>query len=135
MTAQQQSIAKLKTDFAAFKAGSEITAEQKQQLTKDLSATAQGATKPSQSSLTKLANDLSSALTGKTLPAADQSRLAQNLAAILNGSNLPATQAQTIAFEIQSILQGAGVKRENALPVVNDLKVIAAEVQKPPARQ
>ena len=135
VTAQQQAITKLKTDFAAFKSGSEITTEQKQNLAKDLSAATQGAAKLSQASVAKLANDLSAALSGKTLATADQTKLATGLAAILNGANLPATQVQTMALDVQSILQSSGVKRENALPVVNDLKAIAAELQKNPAKQ
>ena len=46
-TAIQQSVAKLRADLIAIKANSPATADQKQQIAKDLIALAQGASKPS----------------------------------------------------------------------------------------
>ena len=46
-TPVQQSIAKLRADLTAIKANSQVTPDQKQKITKDLIAVAQGASKPS----------------------------------------------------------------------------------------
>src|SRR4051794_25711105 len=74
--AQQQAIDKLATDLLAIKPGAEASAEQKQQLVTDISTLAKGVTKPSKSALTKLANDLATALSDKGVTAKDHSQLA-----------------------------------------------------------
>src|SRR5271165_5498086 len=45
-TPVQQSLAKVRADLTAIQPNAQVTAEQKQQLAKDLLATAQGASKP-----------------------------------------------------------------------------------------
>ena len=124
-------VVKLKSDFGII-INSAATAEQKKQLVTDLSAAAQGAVKPSQQTVTKLATDLSAALAGKTIASADQSRLSQDIVSIFNGAALSQTQVQTLSLDVQTILQTAGAKRTEAIVVVADLKTIAAEVQKKP---
>ncbi len=130
-TAQQQSIAKLKTDIAAIAAKSQAAPEQKLQFVRDLMAAVRGVTKPSQTSVTKFANGLTAALADKTLSPADQLRLAQDIEAILNSTKLPQSQADAIVADVQAILQNSDVKRTVAVSVADDLKAVATEVRKP----
>jgi hypothetical protein len=127
--AQQQNVAKLKADLAKIKAKSQITTEQKQQLTRDLLGVAQGATKPSSAAVAKLANDLSAAMADKTLGAAEQARLVQDLVGVLNGANISPSQTQAIAADVQAIFQANGLARNEAATIANDLKAVAGEIQ------
>src|SRR5262245_26317237 len=88
LTSQQQGLSKMLTYFNALKSGSSITAEQKEQFATDLLSIAQGATKPSEKSVTKLANDLTTSLTDKNLTGPQRARLAQNVQAVLNSANI-----------------------------------------------
>jgi hypothetical protein len=132
LTPQQQVLARLQTDLTALK--SQTTPEQKGQLTRDLMAAALGAGKPSPVSVSKLAADLVPALAGKELTPQERARLTTHINACFNSANLSPDQVQTMAGDVQAILQVAGANRAAALTVANDLKVIAAEVQKGPAR-
>jgi hypothetical protein len=128
--AQQQNIAKLKADIAALGTKSQANPDQKLQFVRDIVAAARGAAKPSQASASKFAGDLAAALADKTVSPADQTRLAQDIEAIVNGAALPQSQTQAIAADVQAILQVSDVKRPAAVTVADDLKAIAAEVQK-----
>jgi hypothetical protein len=80
----QQSVARLRADLTAIKAQAKVTAEQKQQITRDLIALAHGASKPSQPTAANLADGLSAAFAEKPLADKDCSRLLSDLAAVLN---------------------------------------------------
>jgi hypothetical protein len=130
----QQGIAKIQADLAGMRGKAQIAPEQTQQLARDLSAAAQGATRPSSSAVAKFANDLTAALAGKNLPATAESRLAQNIHAVLNSAAIPASQMQAIVEDVQSVLQKNGVARAEATAATHSLKVIAAEVRKPASK-
>jgi len=129
-TAAQQNLARLRADLAALQASAVAKPEQKQQLIKDLTASALGGTKPSAAAVSKLAEDLAAALPGKTLAPAEQSRLAQDLTAMLNSTSLGAAQKQAILDDLQATLQVGGSNRKEAVGVGNDLKLAAADLLK-----
>ena len=60
-------MAKLQADLAAIKPNSQVTAEQKQQLNRDLQALATGPKKPSPGATSKLAGDIAAALAQKVV--------------------------------------------------------------------
>ncbi|MCX6929726.1 MAG: hypothetical protein NT154_41915 [Verrucomicrobia bacterium] len=132
-TAIQQSIAKLRADFVAIKANAPVPADQKQQITKDLIAVAQGANKPSQLTAANLAGSLSAALAEKPFVDKDYSRLLSDLAAVLNPAKIQATQMQAIYADIQALFQANGTTRKDAVKIVDQVKAVAAETQRPPA--
>jgi hypothetical protein len=105
-------------------------AGQKQQLAKDLIAAAQGASKPSQSTATDLANSLAAAFAEKPLADKDCSRLLSDLAAVLNPAKIQASQMQAIYADIQAIFQANGMARKDAVKIVDQVKAVAAETQK-----
>ena len=127
----QQSIAKLRADLTALKANSPATAAQKQKITADLIAAAQGANKPSPSTAANLANSLAGAFTGQPLADKDCSRLLSDLAAVLNPAKIQAAQMQAIYADIQAIFQVNGMARKDAVKIVDQVKAVAAETQKP----
>ncbi len=129
----QQALAKLQTDLAAIKVDAQVTPAQKQQLARDFMALAQGARKPSPAAANKLAEDVSAALAQKPLTDGTRSRLSQNLNAALNPGNIPATQMQEIVSDVQAIFQVSGLPRKDAVAIADDVKAIAAELQKPAA--
>lgn len=130
-TPVQQSIAKLRADLTAIKAGSPVTADQKQQIAKDLVAVAQGANKPTPPTAAKLADSLSAAFAEKPLADKDCTRLLSNLAAVLNPANIQSAQMQAIDADIQAIFQANGMARKDAVKMVDQVKAVAAETQRP----
>jgi len=129
LTPQQAILVLLQSDMGAIKTAP--TEEQKQKLTRDLTATAMGTAKPTQASISKLANSLAIALGEKTLTPDSRGRLLQDLHGALNGASLPPTQMDAIVSDTQAIFQTAGVSRTAAAAVAADLKKVAAEIQKP----
>jgi type VI protein secretion system component VasK len=125
----QQSVAKVRADLTAIQPNSQVTAQQKQQLAKDLLATAQGANKPSSATIAALAEELSSALVQKPLPDKDRNRLLTDLAAVLNPANIQPTQMQAIFGDIQAIFQVNGIARKDAVKITDAVKAVAAETR------
>lgn len=103
----------------------------KQRLTADLTSAAVGATKPTSSSITKLADDLAAAVLSKPLTPVLRARLVQDVNAVLNAARYPAAQMNAIIADVQTVLQGEGEAKKNAETVAADLKSIAAEITRP----
>lgn len=129
----QQSRAKIQADLAGLKPGVPATAQQRQQLIKDLAVTCRG-TKPSLPAVTAFVNELTVALADKPLDSAQQARLAQDIEAVLNSAALPLTQFDATIADAQAILQVGGAKRNLAISAANHLKAVGLEVRKGPAR-
>ncbi|MDB6126017.1 MAG: hypothetical protein JWQ71_5010 [Pedosphaera sp.] len=128
--AQQQNIDKLQTDLTAIKAGSEVTPEQKQTLASDVATLAKSATKPSKTSLTKLANNLSTALADKNVSAKEQAQLAKDINIVVNSSGISPAQAQAFIVAAQKVLTDSGVTAQDVQTVGSNLKAIVGELQK-----
>jgi len=126
---QAQSVARIKTDVVGFKTGTPVTAEQKQQLIKDLAVAARS-TKPSLPTVTRFVDSLSAGLSEVLLTADQQGRLAQNIEAVLNSKPLPASQFDAIIADVQAIMQVGSLKRTSAANIANDLKAVGAEVRR-----
>jgi hypothetical protein len=126
----QQSIAKLRADLTAIKANFPATAEQKQQIARDLMAAAQGVNKPSQSTAAGLANSLATAFAEKPLADKDCSRLLSDLAAVLNPAKIQPAQMQAIYADIQAIFQANGMASKDAMKIVDQVKAVGAETQR-----
>jgi hypothetical protein len=130
LTPIQRSIAKLRGDLTAIKANAPLTAEQKQQTTRDLMAVAQGANKPSQPLAANLAGSLAAAFAEKPLADKDCSRLLSDLAAVLNPARIQPAQMQAIYADIQAIFQANGMARKDAVKIVDQVKAVGVETQK-----
>jgi hypothetical protein len=126
-------LARLQVNLAAIKTNSVVSADQRQRLAQDLSATAQG-TKLSPALANKLAADLAAAFAEKPLSATDRSRIAQNLNAVLNPGNIPSGQMDEIVADVQSVLQKRGVSATTAGAIAADLKAVLAESRKTAGR-
>jgi hypothetical protein len=130
LQATLQNIESLRNDFAAI--GNAATnlnlATQKLSLTNDLAIAAQGA-KPLPASISKLADDLTTAIAGKEKLRAPQPKLAQFVHAIFNSSHLTAAQQQMIFDGVKKILTDGGASPDEAANVVNDIKTIASETK------
>ncbi len=130
LQATLQNIANLRNDFSAIgnaAAGTSLTVE-KQTLTNDLAIAAQGV-KPQPASISKLADDLMTAISGKEKLRAPQPKLAQFTHAIFNSAHLTTAQQQTFFTGVQKILTDGGASADEAANVVNDLKTIASETK------
>jgi hypothetical protein len=120
----------LRTDFAAIgnaAAGASL-ALQKQSLTNNLAIAAQGK-KPKAESISKLADDLMTAITGKEKLRASQPKLAQFVHAICNSSQLTAAQQKMMFDGVQKILADGGASPDETANVVSDMKTIASETK------
>lgn len=127
-TAQQQALAKLRGDLAAIQPNHPATAQQKQQLATDLIAVAGGA-KPSMTSASKWAEDVSAACTELTLPADRRARFVQEIDAVLNPGKYPQAHMDAIFADMQAIFQADGTTRRNAVKISDDAKTLAAEAK------
>jgi hypothetical protein len=130
LQATLQNIASLRDDFAAIgiaDASASLTV-QKQSLTNDLAIAAQGA-KAQPASISKLADDLTTAIAGKEKFRVPQPKLAQFVHAIFNSSHLTTAQQQMIFDGVQKILTDGGALPDDATNVVNDIKTIASETK------
>lgn len=126
----QQSLAKVRADLAAIQANSPLTATQKQQLAKDLLACAQGASKPSQATVSALADSLAAAFAQKPLSEASRNRLVSRLAAVLNPANIQPSQMQAVYADVQAIFQDNGMVRRDAVKIADQVKAVGAETQR-----
>jgi hypothetical protein len=130
LQATLQNIANLRTDFSAIgnaAAGATLTVE-KQTLTNDLAIAAQGV-KPQAASISRLTDDLATAIAGKEKLRAPQPKLVQFVHAIFNSAHLTPAQQQTCFTGAQKILTDGGASSDEAANVVNDLKTIASETK------
>jgi hypothetical protein len=103
----------------------------KQPLVNDLNAAATGA-HPANMTITKLADDLASALGGKSLTPDQLRKLAQGLHALFNSSHLAATQQHTLLESVRQTLAGGAAtegERGKAQEVDTDLRAVVAATQ------
>jgi hypothetical protein len=117
-------------DASALKAGTAATPEQQLALANDLNALIRGGTKPAKATLTKLAGDLSTALTEKNLASKDVTLLAKNFNILLNSAPLAAARVQPLVAQAQTVLKTAGLSPAVLDAVVGDLKAIVSDIQK-----
>ena len=128
--AGKQYLAKLAADIASLKSHAEVTPEQKQKLTTDLLAAAEGAIKPSAEAIAKLVNDLAPALAGKKITGADQADLARSFMVLVNGANLVPDEVQKELTTLKEILNTIGVAKEGVQMIVGDFKDLAGDAAK-----
>ncbi len=127
--AQQQNIARLQADLAALVTKTQVTSGLPQQFQKDLIGAGQGPAKPGRETISRLAEDLTAALSERKLSATQQARLAKDLHVVLNSAYTP-MEAQVHGNEMLTILKTIGVGPTEIQTVTNDLKAIAAELQR-----
>jgi hypothetical protein len=125
----QESIAKIQADLAVFKAGTSVTAEQKQQLLKDVAVAMRGK-KASLPTVQKAVDSLTAALADGTLQAAERTRLATDIDTIVNSADMAADKFDATVGDVQAILQVGHVKRNLAMTAANDLKAVGAEIRR-----
>lgn len=129
--AQQALINKVQADLAEIKAGVTVSAEFKKKLQTDIANLAKGVTKPSKTVLTKLVDDMSAALSDKSVTAKEkeQAQLAKDLNVVVNCGNLSSAQAQTYTTAAQNALKECSVGEQPLGAVTADLKAIAKDLQ------
>jgi hypothetical protein len=130
LQATMQNIESLRNDFTAIAnaATNASLTVLKQSLTNDLAIAALG-TKPKSESISKLADDLTTAIAGKEKLRAAQPKLAQFVHAIFNGAQLTAVQQKTMFDGVRKILTDGGASPEQTANVVSDIKTIASETK------
>jgi hypothetical protein len=130
LQATLQNIAALRGDLATLcnSSGTNLLAAQKSSFTNNLAAAAQG-TKAKPGSVTKLADDLATAIAGNEKARPHQQKLAQNLHAIFNSAHLTPAQQQAIFDDVQKTLTNCGAPADAVATVAGDLKTIADETK------
>ena len=126
---QQQAATKLKADIAEVRAKGEATAELKKQFAQDLSAAAQGSSRPSPAALTKFGGSLLTAVAAKKVTLTDDAKLVKSVVVSLNSAGLSASRLQEINEELQAVLTKSGVPAGETSLVAQDLGVVVAEIQ------
>jgi hypothetical protein len=129
-TPSQQAFANFQTQL--FAVNTNTATNLKPLLAKDMANVAQGA-KPSQPTLDKLSDHLTTALGEAKLTSTQKTRVAQNVGVLLNSANIAPTPKEAMIKDVQSILEKGGVSTENAAAVAADLKSVTDEI-KPAAK-
>jgi len=127
--AQQANIQKLQSDLSAIKANSQVTPAMKQQLATDLTAMAQGATKPSPAAVQQLVNDLTAALSAPSITKVDVAKLTQDFYQVMNSAGISQAEADAVSADIQVIVKASGVTQAQAQTIAADVKAILAQVK------
>ena len=128
LAAMMQNINGLAADFTAL-GGGKPDAAQKVSLLNNLTQAAVGK-KASTDSVKHLAEDLTTAVSGKTkITPAQQKQLAGIVHAAFNGAHLTDAQSEKAFATASKILTDAGASLDEATNVVTDLKKIAAETK------
>lgn len=130
LEATLKNISNLRVDFDALGKLSELKPDSlpKKLLLNDLTVAPQG-TKPSDASISALADNLASAVAGKDAMKPQHAKLAQDIHAVFNASHLSAAQQQMVFDDVQKILQDGGASADSAINVVSDIKTIATETK------
>ncbi len=127
LTPAQQAYATFQTQL--FGVTTNVTADQKSAIAREMSNVAQG-TKPSQGTLTKLSDHLTTALVESTkLTTQKKTRLAQDVGVLLNNASAAQTQKDALIQDVQSILESGGASTDNAAAVAADLKSVTEEIK------
>ena len=133
-SSQQQAATKLKGDIAEARAKGEATAEMKKQFVQDLSAAAQGSSRPSAAALTKFGESLLTALAAKSITLADDTKLVKSVVVSLNSAGLSPSRLQEINDEVQAVLTKSGVAPGETSFVAQNLGAVVAEIQSSAAK-
>lgn len=129
LAATMQNINGLSADFTALGTAAKPDATQKVSLLNNLTQAAAGK-KASTDSVKHLAEDLTTAVSGKTkITSAQQKQLAGIVHAAFNGAHLTDAQSEKAFAAASKILTDAGASLDDATNVVTDLKKIAAETK------
>ncbi len=130
LEATLKNISNLRIDFDAIGKLTEVKPDspQKKLLLTDLTAAPMG-TKPSDSTISALADNLASAVVGKDALKPQHAKLAQEIHAIFNSSHLSAEQQQKIFDDVQKILTDGGASADDTINVVSSIKTIATETK------
>lgn len=131
---QQQAATKLKADIAEARAKGEATAELKKQFAQDLSAAAQGSSRPSLAALTRFGESLLTAVAAKKITLTDDTKLVKNVVVSLNSAGLSPARLQEINDEVQTVLTKSGVSTGETSLVAQHLSAVVAEIQSSAAR-
>jgi len=132
MNAAQQAFARFQSSI--FAVNSNSTPESKQQFTSNLAGVAQGANKPSQATISKLSENLTTALAEAKLSSAKKTRVAQEVAVLMNSANQTPERKQVMIKDVQSTLETGGSSSENAAAVAASLQTVTDEIQKTAAK-
>ena len=127
MTPAQQAFASFQTQL--FGVTTNVTADQKSALARDMGSVAQGP-KPSQGTLTKLSDHLTTAVAeANKLTSQHKMRMAQEIGVLLNSVNTPPAQKDAMIKDVQSALESSGASSDNASAVAADLKSVTEEIK------
>jgi hypothetical protein len=124
LAATLQNIANLRSDFDGLK----TNVAPERSFTNDLASAAKE-TKASETSVSKLADDLQTAIAGNEKLRPKHQKLAQDIHAIFNGAHLSADQELTVFDDVQKILQDGGTPSDETAALLDDIKKIARETK------
>jgi len=128
LTPGQQAYAVFQSRLLAINTNSPATA--KDDLGKSMANMAQGANKPSQATVSKLSEHLTTALNEATkLTSSKKIYIARNVAVLLNSANSAPAQKDTMIKDVQSSLEAGGASSDATAAVTADLQSVVDEVK------
>lgn len=128
-SAQQQNLAKLKSDLEAIRQMSQVTSQMKQAVVQDLQQILSAANKPSQSSIQNLANDLTKAVADGKISTSETIKLTQDISAVLSSANISQQSAQKLMSDVQTLLKATNLTQADAQKIQQDVQAILQSAQ------
>lgn len=132
----QQNLDKLKSDLQSVHGKSQVTKEQKQAISKSLTAILAVANKPSQESVQTLANDLTKFLADKKLGAAEVLTLTKDIATLLSSANISQEDALQLKADVQVVLKATNLTQADIKMLQQDIQAVVevAQAKRPAAK-
>lgn len=126
---QQGNIDSLTSQLTALQGNSDVTAEQKEQLSKDLRAAMEGAQKPSEESVSKLASDLVAYTADGKLTTKEIIAIQKDVKAVLDSANITDEEIEALKADVQEIADASNLAKEDVESLVAEVEDIARTAQ------
>jgi|GEM_PF-6071271 len=122
---------KLKTDLTNIAGKAQVPKEEVNTFAEDLYQSLEGAKKPPQEDVTKLATDLSNALADKKVTPDDAAKLVDDMQKIMSDIGLTQEEITTLKTDIENILKATNVTSEDITLIMEDIKKCIKESKIP----
>lgn len=124
---QKENIRQLFGDLNAMRAESQVTSEQIVKLRDDLHAMLNGATAPSEESVTQLRTDLQAAMADDELSPREKATLANDMQDVLASAQIPVEEFQAVVGDLRAIVEASGMTSDDLQLIADDLRAIQDE--------
>lgn len=126
---QKSNIDTLTSQLTALQGNSDVTDDQKKQLTKDLQAAMEGAQKPSEESVSKLAGDMVDYTSDGKMTTKEIMAIQKDVKAVLDSANITDAEVEALKTDVKGIADSSNLTKEDVDSLVAEVEAIAKTAQ------